>query len=62
VSGVFGSGFRVASVDLNGNAKSLLDVPMGQGWPAVPQASPDGHYLGYVLRLFEANVVMLENH
>jgi hypothetical protein len=24
--------------------------------------SPDGHYLGYVLRLFEENVVMLENH
>ncbi len=62
VSGGFGSGFRVASVDLNGKVKSLLDVPMGQGWPADPQPSPDGHYLGYVLRLFEANVVMLENH
>ena len=62
VSGIFGSGFKVARVTLDGKATSLLDVPLGQGWPADPLLSPDGRYLGYSLRLYEANVVMLENY
>ena len=62
VSGVMGSGFSVALISLDGKVMGLLDVPLGQGWPTALQPSPDGHYLGYVLRLFDANVAMLENY
>ncbi|HEX8802397.1 MAG TPA: protein kinase [Terriglobales bacterium] len=62
VSGTFGSGFSLASISLDGKVKSLLDVPESQGWLTDPQPSPNGRYLGYVLRLFETNVVMLENY
>jgi Tol biopolymer transport system component len=62
IPGGFGSGFTVASVGLDGKAKSFFDVPLSQGWPTDLQPSPNGRYLGYVLRLFEANVVMLEKH
>ena len=62
VSGGFGPGFRVASVSLDGKVKGLLDVPEGPGWPFDVQPSPNGRYLGYGMRLYEANVIMLENY
>jgi len=57
---------RLVPVDSRGLWKMstvpLLDVPLGQGWPTALQPSPDGHYLGYVLRLFDANVAMPEDY
>jgi hypothetical protein len=31
-------------------------------WPTALYPSPKGRYLGYGLRLYEGNVVLLENH
>ncbi|HVH69683.1 MAG TPA: hypothetical protein VNB49_01050 [Candidatus Dormibacteraeota bacterium] len=62
VSGGFGSGFRVALASLDGQITSLLDTPLGEGWPFGLRPSPDGRYLGYTMRLFEGNVVMLEDY
>jgi Tol biopolymer transport system component len=61
VTGVLGSDFTISSVGLDGKTRSIVTVSEGQGWPSAPQPSPDGRYLGFVLRRFDSNVVMLEN-
>jgi serine/threonine protein kinase len=61
VTGVLASDFTISSVGLDGKTRILVTVPEGQGWPFEPQPSPDGHYLGFALRRFDSNVVMLEN-
>jgi hypothetical protein len=61
VSGVFGSELRVALLGLDGRETALLDSAVGQGWPTALYPSPDGRYLGYGLRLYEGNVVLVEN-
>jgi eukaryotic-like serine/threonine-protein kinase len=61
ISGTLGSDFLVSSVDMDGKTRNILKVPTGLGWPSVPLPSPDGHYLGFDLRSFDTNVVMLEN-
>jgi Tol biopolymer transport system component len=48
-------------VDLQGNLQPLNEVKQGAGWLMDMEASPDGHYLAYTERLFEANITMLEN-
>jgi dipeptidyl aminopeptidase/acylaminoacyl peptidase len=48
-------------VDLQGNLQPLNEVKQGTGWLMDMQASPDGHYLAYTERLYEANITMLEN-
>ena len=60
-SGFSASAFSIRLVDLGGKFRELFDVASGQGWPANPRPSPDGHYLAYVLRTWESNVTMLEN-
>ena len=62
VSGLFGSKLRVALLSLDGRETVLLDAAVGQGWPTNLYPSPDGRYLGYGLRLYEGNVVLLENY
>jgi eukaryotic-like serine/threonine-protein kinase len=62
VSGVFGSELRVALLSLDGRETALLDAAVGQGWPTALYPSPDGRYLAYGLRLYEGNVVLLENY
>lgn len=47
-------------VSLDGSFKVLLED--AQGWLAGPKPSPDGHYLAYLLRVYETNVAMLENY
>jgi len=61
VSGVFGVGTRVALVSLDGKETTLLDAGSAQ-WPTAMCPSPDGRYLGYGLRVYEGNVVLLENY
>jgi len=61
VSGVFGVGTRVALVSLEGKETTLLDTGSAQ-WPTALYPSPDGRYLGYGLRVYEGNVVLLENY
>jgi serine/threonine protein kinase len=61
VSGTLGSNFVISSAGLDGKTRNILTVPQGQGWPSTPVPSPDGRYLGFTLRRFDANVVMLEN-
>ncbi len=48
-------------VDLQGNVQPLNEVKQGAGWLMDMGASPDGHYLAYTERLYEANITMLEN-
>jgi eukaryotic-like serine/threonine-protein kinase len=61
VSGVVESHFEISAVGLDGKARSILTVAADQGWAWGPQPSPDGRYLGFSLRRYDANVVMLEN-
>ena len=61
VSGVFGSESRVALVTLDGRETTLLDIGSAQ-WATGLYPSPNGRYLGYGLRLYEGNVVLLENY
>src|SRR5262249_10219643 len=61
VSGVFASGARVALVSLDGRETTLLDIRLAQ-LPTALYPSPNGRYLGYGLRLYEGNVVLLENY
>lgn len=60
-SGFSATTFSIRLVGLDGNFKSLSEVPAGQAWITNPKPSPDGHYLAYVLRTWESNVTMLEN-
>ena len=60
-SGIFGSGLRVALVSLDGRETTLLDTGSAQ-WPTALCPSPNGRYLAYGLRLYEGNVVLLENY
>jgi Tol biopolymer transport system component len=61
VSGNLEPNFPIWSVDLDGKNRTIVSVPNGQGWLTQPQPSPDGRYLGFDLRRFDSNVVMLEN-
>ena len=61
VSGVFGSASRVALVGLDGKETTLSDMGSAQ-WATDLYPSPNGRYLGYGLRLYEGNVVLLENY
>jgi serine/threonine protein kinase len=54
--------WAVLRVGLGGELQSLREVPVGQAWLANPKPSPDGHYVAYLLRTYEDNVVMLENY
>jgi eukaryotic-like serine/threonine-protein kinase len=54
--------FGVGVVGLDGEVKRLASVPYGQGWVQSPSPSPDGHYLGFRLRQYDANVFLLESN
>ncbi len=56
-----GSSFVILFIDLRGKARVLTEMPIYEAWPNHPVASPDGHYLAYMKRTFERNVVMLEH-
>jgi hypothetical protein len=47
--------------DQQGNLQPLNQVKQGAGWFMKMEASPDGRYLAYTERLYEANITMLEN-
>jgi Tol biopolymer transport system component len=55
-----GTSFVILFIDLRGNFKVLAEVPLGEAWFDDPVPSPDGHYLAYMKRTFEGNVMMLE--
>lgn len=48
-------------IDLRGNLQVLDEVPPGEAWLSAPVPSPDGHYLAYMKRTYESNVMMLEH-
>jgi hypothetical protein len=49
-------------LDLGGNLKVLAEVPSGKAWlGSNPVASPDGHYLAYMKRTYEGNMMLLEH-
>jgi len=48
-------------VDLRGNLQVLAEMPPAEAWLSNPVASPDGHYLAFMKRTFENNVMMLEH-
>ena len=51
----------IVYLDQQGNLQPLNEAKQGAGWFMDMQASPDGHYLAYTERLYEANITMLEN-
>jgi len=53
--------FEVLLIDMGGNMQVLARAPLGDAWLFDPIPSPDGHYLAYMKRTYESNVVMLEN-
>ena len=61
VSGSVGDTFQIASVSLDGKAKTILSGPVGPAWIFDPHPSRDGRYLAFGLRRYEVNAVMLEN-
>jgi len=56
-----GTSFVLLFIDLRGNLRVLTEVPWGEAWLYKPVPSPDGHYLAYMKRTYESNVVMLEH-
>ena len=48
-------------LSVDGREPTLLDIRLAQ-WPTALYPSPNGRYLGYELRLYEGNVVLLENY
>jgi serine/threonine protein kinase/Tol biopolymer transport system component len=49
-------------VDPRGNLQLLAEAPPGvSSWLYFPRPSPDGHYLAYMMRTYENNVMMLEH-
>jgi Tol biopolymer transport system component len=56
-----GTSLVLFSIDLRGNTQVLAEVLEGEAWLFYPVASPDGHYLAYMKRTHESNVVMLEH-
>jgi eukaryotic-like serine/threonine-protein kinase len=48
-------------VDFQGHVQPLNQIKISAGWFSVLAASPDGRYLAYTQRIYEANVTMLEN-
>jgi len=53
--------FKILLVDLDGKFTPLQESREGE-WIYAPEPSPDGHYLAYSSRWWEANVALLENH
>ena len=51
----------ILSIDPSGKVDVLNEITEGSGWLEDLRASPDGHYLAFTNRIFERNVVMLEN-
>jgi DNA-binding winged helix-turn-helix (wHTH) protein/Tol biopolymer transport system component len=53
----------IVLIDLHGNLQVLAETYTGVGraWLYNPVASPDGHYLAYMKRTLESNVMMLEH-
>ena len=61
VSGEVRADFQILHIKLDGQFQSLWKVPLGQGWPWVYNASPDGRHLAYLIRTYEGNAALLEN-
>jgi hypothetical protein len=61
IYGAFGPNYTIASVGFDGRTRSIVSVTAGQGALADPWPSPDGRSLGFTLKNFEGNAVMLEN-
>jgi len=61
VTGSTGSSWVLLSVDSRADAQVLYEVPKGQAWIFEPVASPDGRYLAFNKRLYDKNIVLLEN-
>jgi serine/threonine protein kinase len=45
----------------NGNLQVVDETSAGKGWFEDMRASPDGRYLAYTKRIYDTNVVLLEN-
>jgi len=49
------------SIDANGNAKALYEMPKGTAWIASFVPSPDGRSIAFTKRVFVNDVMLLEN-
>jgi len=56
-----GTSFVLIFIDLRGNLQVLTEAPWAEAWLTNPVPSLDGHYLAYMKRTYETNVMMLEH-
>ena len=56
-----GTSFVILYIDLRSNQQVLAEVHQADAWLYHPVPSPDGHYLAYMKRTYEENVMMLEH-
>jgi hypothetical protein len=55
------SSWDLLSINTNGNAKALYEIPMGTAWIASFVPSPDGRSIAFTKRVFVNDVMLLEN-
>jgi DNA-binding beta-propeller fold protein YncE len=54
--------FAIAEVSPDTTVKTLGRLTLGREWAMFPSASPDGRYLGFILRQYNSNAFMLESN
>jgi Tol biopolymer transport system component len=57
----FGSSISLLSVDANGAARVLYEIPENAGWISSIAPSPDGKRLAFTKRVTASDVMLLEN-
>jgi hypothetical protein len=56
-----GESWAILLIDMHGKLQVLTETASSAGWLSGLVASPDGHFLAYVKRIYESNVMMLEH-
>jgi serine/threonine protein kinase len=56
------SSFSLVSLDANGNARVLQEMPQGEAWVSSIAPSPDGRSLAFTKRTYLKDVMLLENY
>ncbi len=57
----FGSSVFLLSVDANGTARVLYEIPENTGWISSIMPSPDGKRLAFTKTVTASDVMLLEN-
>jgi hypothetical protein len=57
----FDTSVCLLSVDADGNARVLYEIPENAGWISSIMPSPDGKHLAFSKRVSASDVMLLEN-